>query len=318
MTTLERSSAATTLVSIAGDVDVYSGALPGIDLDVVRTGFGFGPNVARSVTSPGVMVASCIVQFPVFGRTTIMDDRVVVGLLTAAPPGTRWCGIDLEPGMMLMYGPGAEHTGVSPAGVAFVALSVSMDHLEATADQLHRRLGVPRRGQVSVAASKPDSRSLFALLGSSPDPRAEPARESVAQQDAVYALVSALSRDDSSTAPHKRQRIADSRSITASCIALADTIGRPPSIAEMCAAAHASERRVRTAFTDSYDMAPHGYFLVRSLSSVWTRLVDRHDGSSIEQLAMDAGFGTLGRFSRYYRSTFGELPSATRRRALRS
>lgn len=119
---------------VADSVDSYSAALPSFNLDIVRTGAGFGPNFARATVIDDVMLASCTTGFPILGRTTVADDRVVVGLLTSTPQGSRWCEIDLEPGVMLLYGPGTEHSAVDPAGLGYIALSVSLDRLAASAD----------------------------------------------------------------------------------------------------------------------------------------------------------------------------------------
>ena len=102
---------------VANTTDEYSAALPGFTLDVVRTGAGIGPDIARATFSDDVTLASCVTGFPTLGRTTVADDRVVVGLLTSTPPRSRWCEIDLDPGMMLLYGPGTEHTASDPAGL---------------------------------------------------------------------------------------------------------------------------------------------------------------------------------------------------------
>lgn len=98
-------------MSIAADGLAYRDAIPGLDLDVVRTGTGVGPNIVLSSKDEGVTVASGIIQFPLLGRTTVPDDSVAAALIIEAPPGSRWCGADLEPGSTPIYGPGPSTQG---------------------------------------------------------------------------------------------------------------------------------------------------------------------------------------------------------------
>jgi hypothetical protein len=52
------------ILVVADEVDEYSSALPGLQLDVVRTGEGYGPNIARSVVFDDVAIGSGVVPRP--------------------------------------------------------------------------------------------------------------------------------------------------------------------------------------------------------------------------------------------------------------
>lgn len=299
---------------VADSVDAYSVALPGFHLDLVRTGVGFGPTYARASTTEDVMLASCVTQFPILGRTTVADDRVAVGLLTSTPPGSRWCEIDLEPGTMMLYGPGAEHSAVDPAGLGYIALSVSLDRLAAAADHAELVVPAPRPGTVDVMPPSNQTVHLASVLGSVGDPRVESNDgRFLIRGDAVHALAKALSSESSIRRASDRPGVVNSGRITSQCVEYAEVVGRPPSIAEMCRVTHVSERRLRKAFVDTFGMPPSRYFRLRGLTKVRSRLRAGRSDVSIGDAALDAGFRNLGRFSRDYRDVFGELPSKTLR-----
>ena len=71
-------------------------------------------------------------------------------------------------------------------------------------------------------------------------------------------------------------------------------------------------RRMQRAFADYFQMSPYVYLkklrLDRARRSLLSGDPERH---SVSAAAMDHGFSHLGRFSRVYRETFGELPSET-------
>ena len=87
-----------------------------------------------------------------------------------------------------------------------------------------------------------------------------------------------------------------------------------PSLAQLCLAAGVSERRLRTAFLDCYDMPPSQYLRVRALSAVRQEL--RHSDpreASVTDIAFAHGFRHLGQFAHYYRRAYGVKPSQTLR-----
>ena len=73
--------------------------------------------------------------------------------------------MDLEPGTVLLYGPGAEHTATSQGGLEYAFGSFRLQALEETADRLHLKLIPPAKGLVRALAPTPKVRSLTAILG---------------------------------------------------------------------------------------------------------------------------------------------------------
>ena len=81
---------------------------------------------------------------------------------------------------------------------------------------------------------------------------------------------------------------------------------------DLARAAGVGVRALQLCFREAYQTSPMGYLRARRLAEVRRRL--RRAGpeaTTVAEVAMDHGFSHLGRFSRYYREQFGELPSQT-------
>jgi AraC family ethanolamine operon transcriptional activator len=83
-----------------------------------------------------------------------------------------------------------------------------------------------------------------------------------------------------------------------------------PKIPEIAAHLGISERGLEYAFSRKYGVSPIRYFKFMRLHGARREI--RVGKSSVTDVAMKWGFSHLGRFSGYYRDTFGELPSQTK------
>ena len=300
------------------EADEYSGALPGLTLDVVRTGPGYGPNIVRADVSDEVAFASAFIQFPVFGRTTVADDAVIIALVSSAPPSSRWCGIDIVNNSMLLYGPGTEHTGVSPAGLSFSFASIGIGTLEEAAERREIALRVPARGEVVKLDPTPEVESLTRLLR----PFARPLSGDGSQdpnEDILYE-VSTLLSGERPASQRVGRRVSDSRCLVKACIDHVDAtweaapvlgVARRPRIRELCDAVHVSERRLRNAFYDTFGIAPVRYFRLRAMTRARCLLLENGHGEYDAGIALDSGYANLSRFASYYKDVFDEFPSET-------
>jgi len=89
---------------------------------------------------------------------------------------------------------------------------------------------------------------------------------------------------------------------------------QPVFLSELCAAAGASEPRLRRAFAQVYGVGPVRYLRLRRLAMVRRDLrATRQDQLTVSAAAARYGFFELGRFAGDYRSVFGEPPSHTPR-----
>jgi len=298
-------------VALVDNVDGYRRSVSGIDIEAVRTGVGIGPNVVSSVGDGRVTSTSCQIGFPILTRTTISDDHVLVALMRSAPPGSRWIGIDVRPGMLFGYAPGSEHTAANRPGLAFTFATVAVDELRAQAEQLKVRVDVPTHGEALELPRTPGSAKVAELLSTVSE--GPPGRNPPPwlMDDLLSAWVSELAAPPRDRRDHTRGRV-ESRRVVRECIDYVRSIGRRPAIRELVVVSHVPERRLREAFTSVYDTPPSEFFRDWALAEAHRRLSTGEPSvASVADVAQDVGLMHLGRFSGYYRKVHGELPSAT-------
>jgi AraC-like DNA-binding protein len=304
---MEFDESMTVHTSISSDAGGYQAALSRARVDVTRTGAGCGPNALLDVSLEGLEVLSGYVQFPVIGRTTIADDAIAVILIVRAPPGTRWCEIDVAPGDLLMYGPGAGHIACSPTGVEYRVALINHHELDETSDALQVPTFRPARGSAArlnrTTAAQAVGRHLHAV--GSP---LRPSRELPTTSEGLLRCTARML----SELPEQKRRLSpriESRHVVNECIRYADAIGRRPSISELCLASHVSERRLRSAFHDTFDMAPNAFFRKRLITRARDQLLG--GAQTVTEVAFDLGFEHVGRFAGQYSTVHGEYPHDT-------
>lgn len=294
------------------DVDRYGKAVEGVELDLIRAGpdqrpsrtlgIADAPRVAFTAITPGCKTVS---------HTRIERNRLSVAYMLESTPGTRWCGgIDMTAGMFVVHQPDAEHTAVNEPGTRFAVAIIDLDALAERSELLESPLQPFRPGDVDVVASSPQSEDAALLLGH----LAATTVESIPGR-LMDDLLTAVTLSMSVSTPEWRQRTSrgvDSRKVVADCIDYANSIGREPSIAEMCLVSHVSGRRLRQAFHDTFQLSPKRFFRDWILCRAHDHLLAAtpHD-TFVTCVATDLGVTHLGRFSTQYRELHGERPSQT-------
>jgi AraC-like DNA-binding protein len=301
------------------DVDAYSVSVAGILIETVRTGFGIGPNRVLALREDRFVFSSCDIGFPFRSRTTLGDDQVAVATIIDAPPSSRWCSIDLEPGAVIVYGPGAEHTAVNVPGLSFAFATLDLEQLDDLADRYQTPISIPSRGEVRQLARSANTRATTIAL-----PVLAHADKSLPDvlgrqcNDAARALALTLTEDHTVWRMDGGTEM-DTRRVVHACLEYAEATQRIPSIGELCLTVHVSERKLRTAFNEEFSQPPSQFFRDWALQQTHRRLRNSElDGPTVTDIATDVGFAHLGRFAGYYRSVYGENPSTTLRKAPRS
>jgi AraC-like DNA-binding protein len=87
-------------------------------------------------------------------------------------------------------------------------------------------------------------------------------------------------------------------------------LSAPVSLFDLAAAAGVSTRTLNTLCHRHFGETPMNLLRNMRLDAVRARLL-AHPGANITTVAMDLGFGHLGRFAQYYQERFGELPRQT-------
>lgn len=304
-----------TAVHIVDEVDAYTSAAAGVQIESIRTGEGVGPNRLVTTRGDGFVATGVRTGFPLLGRTTLGDDEVAIATIRAAPPGAKFCEIDLEPGMVLCYGPGAEHTGVNPVGYEFVFAVTTRRELATRAQVLGQPLDPPAKGQVRAMAATPEviamGRSLSGLetaAAAGVDPASN------REHDLMREMVAAFAQSADRTPTGSPGRV-DDRHVALTCIEYASSIERIPTVNELCMVAHVCQRRLQLAFNRTFDMPPTHFFRAWAMDQARRRLLAAEPGGgTVTAVATGLGFAHLARFAGRYRARFGEAPSQTLRR----
>ena len=302
----------TVTLDVIDEVDSYAKSIAGVEIQAVCNGRLEGPNTVLSVSDPRFTMTSSDVSMSLLSRTTVGDDNIVMSYIRSAGQGSRWCGFDLEAGSLILYGPSAEHTAVTQPGLDWTCAITDVDRLATIAEQLSMPIELPARGEVRVMRS-PRSRGVGAALCALIEVASTQSSISdVPGDDVLRAMVRALREAD--RAHQHGGRHINSRVVTARSIEYADATGRVPSLSELCIAAHVSERTLRKAFVDEYQIPPARFFRTWALAEARRRLLDNDPTHhSVADVAAGLGFFHLGRFANYYKQLYGESPSTTLR-----
>ncbi len=296
------------------ETDGYSRSVRGIDIQSIRTGEGHGPTWISSEVGEHYIATSIRSGFPLLTSTTIGDSLVCAVTIRSAPPGARWCGIDLEPGMVIVYGPQAEHTAINPEGSDFAFTVVKTEALERVASEMHLDLTLPPVGQAQILARSRASQAFGSILAPHVELATLHGRPHGGCTDILTSLAAAVSQQNPmhrvGASPH-----IDNRRVANTCMEYVDAIGRMPTIAELCFVTHVSERRLRYAFGSTYGQPPSRFIRSWGLNAARKMLLQPHDSATrtVSRTACDIGFTHLGRFAADYKEHFGESPSLTLR-----
>jgi AraC-like DNA-binding protein len=304
----------TVTFSLVNEVDRYAKSIAGVEIEAVRNGNSEGANTVLTVREPRFTMTASDVRMPLLSRTTVGDDQVVMTYIRTARPGNRWCGIDLEAGSLLVYGPSAEHTAITRPGLGWTCTITDVDRLAASAEQLGIPIEPPPRGEVweipRSGRSQAVGTALCALTETAGVSSNNLDRPS---DDVLRTMVLALAGTEHRYSAGGGRGI-DSRHVAALSIDYANAMARVPSLGELCIAAHVSERTLRKAFVDEYDVPPARFFRMWALAEARRRLLDNEPTHrTVADVATGLGFFHLGRFASYYRKLYGETPSATLR-----
>ena len=255
-------------------------------------------------------------SFPIATRGETLADRIVIFAPLRRTVSGHMNGEALAPGVLHAWGGEAEVAGAS-GPLQFGIMSFAPHTLDRTARAPRCRARPPGPRRVPhgacrrVAAPRGGVRHGLAICCDTQKP-AERVR-SVAVGDELVELAArrfAVENSRELPAPHSRL---NSVSIARAC---EDHAARARyqgvTLADLCVAAGASERRVRHAFYECYGLSPTAYLRVAALHEVRRTLIEGPPSrDAVSRAASDFGFWHLSRFAAQYRTLFGESPSTT-------
>lgn len=115
------------------------------------------------VDQPAAQLSIGSMGFPAISRSEIPSEVGVFALITAAPPGGRYCGVDLAAGQLFFYAPGTSFVGVESAGLEACLLTVPTASLELAAEGF---VETAMLRSVTALSPSPDVERLGSLLRS--------------------------------------------------------------------------------------------------------------------------------------------------------
>lgn len=95
---------------------------------------------------------------------------------------------------------------------------------------------------------------------------------------------------------------------------MAENAAAAVTVPDVAAALGVSVRSLQQGFRQWRDTTPHDFLRQTRLRLIHDELCRSGEGADVTSIALRHGFTHLGRFSAYYQSAFGELPSTTLRR----
>jgi AraC family transcriptional regulator, ethanolamine operon transcriptional activator len=295
-------------------------------LDVSRTG-GILPILVRPGAIHaelirahlGTLVADAVYcSLPLALRAETVADRVwLVAPMNRTGSG-QLNGEPLAPGGLLAFGGSAEVAGASEAPLQCGMLSIVPSALERTAAALGIKSCPPGKGEFR-AAPVVDRECLsraFGLLSYAVNHHKNAVltkRDADAIERAFLEIaVRSLAGDSIRSPPYQSARLTSAK-IARTCEDYARKWRyQNVTLAALCEASGVSERRVRSAFYECYQMSPTAYLRVTALNAVRRELVEGPQlRGAVSRAATDWGFWHLSRFAAQYRALFGESPRHT-------
>ncbi len=246
--------------------------------------------------------------FSAIASTEVPSDLVVFALITSAPPGSVWCGQELNVGQLYAYGPGTVFHAIEPAGLSATMLTVPTAAVE------HHAQGVGDPFLNTSVEPLDEGDAVWRFRGFLREATSQPTLMDDARwsQHVADAGMRVLLED---RAPRIRlpSRRLDSRTVVSDSIAFVEaTRTFRPTMSELCRAACVSESRLRQAFVDVVGEPPNRYFQFRLLNRLRTQLVSADPcDASVSGIAATLGVSHFSRFAVSYKRAFGELPSET-------
>jgi len=292
-------------------------AVQGSHVDVMQLGRG---TLRGRLSHVGIDDFSLSVgSFNVGVRTqrTSSDTKLIVGVLLSAEDRVSHFAFDMRPADVLVIPPSVEHDGIFHGASSYAALRFDLADVAnifagdarlsdpATWCEKNRYRADPAVATVTTARLP----QIVSRLAQHQDKLTEASADfwKRAIVDCVTATIfQSLPPDETGTLPSALRLVHDVEDYLAAAEA------RPVHVSELCAAFQVSRRRLHRAFHDAFGIGPVTFLRHKRLCAIYSALKDLSPGeTTVTEVALRHGFVELGRFSRYYRTLFGEYPSQT-------
>lgn len=207
---------------------------------------------------------------------------------------------------------------VSEADFGAYTLTLDTAHLESLADELDldfdrawfsngmRHKPLPANGLTALRSQ------MNSVLCAGVERPGNAAIARSLQQDIAVSLLRAFSGSDSERG---ESRSARQRAVFRAREFMAANLDEVPAISEVCARASCSIATLERGFREYFGVSPKQYLSATRLSRARSALLQAPPGVAVGDIAAACGFWHMSKFAADYKRMFGELPSATLRRA---
>ncbi len=303
------------------DIDAFTAAAPGWTADFRQLDRGKLAAELLHIDAVPVSVINARFNRLIDQVGTPPEGVRTFAILNDADVVPRWCGYRGTSSSLLSFGADAEFTALSRPGFDTYVISISNERLGEVATSM----GVPPPDEVlgpdSSAIVCPDDilrqlrRDLFEIRHASTHLQT-PAmgrllRETCARIPERLAAAVASSHPDREQAPAWVRARARRRAIEF----IQEFADQAPPLSAVVRAAEVSERTLQYAFVEYFGITPKAYLQAIRLNAVRRELRVSPIVVRVADVANAWGFWHMGQFAADYRRHFGELPSATLRRA---
>ena len=282
---------------------------------------------ASVIIETGHLDDTRLVRVQSTGHTVRLDepDHVTVLLLRRGRMivGTGQETFSAAPGDLLLFSPNTRTTRVLPDGRAPFEGHCALIRIEAMDAASPTFRGRPIERRFARRASTRRSGGLVRLLdhlfreGSAPSGiLGESSRARQAANILVCEMLEALLREAGQHDPGRSRPSPRDHALARQAEELMRERYRDPISTRVVAAVlGVSARRLQVAFENARGTTPLGTLQAIRLEMARERLATTGVTETITTIAIECGFGHLGRFARIYAETFGEMPSDTLRRS---
>ena len=229
------------------------------------------------------------------------------------------CGIEVQAGALLIFGPGREYRSVLPEGFQSFEMSAPLDCLEdiglLAADPKFNDL-CPENSIFNLTNHQlAEFRRLYQTLSKFAANESDPLLWAMAVRERAIKLVQSVVRQSESSVDPDQHTRGSSWLLALRAMEYVDRKGSyNDSVASISRELGCSARALQIAFQANLGMTPLQYLLARRLQLARRDLLaSQPEHYNVTQVASEHEFFHFGRFSQYYRTLFGELPSETLR-----
>jgi AraC-like DNA-binding protein len=249
------------------------------------------------------------------GTTSYATFTIVeTGAVAAFMQGERF-----ESGVIALSWPGSDLHWQFPAGSQWWNIRFPLDRLNTASSWLFGAPLIAGRSTTRFVRVGKDRwagllQGLAAVLTPAP---AMPTPQSTLSDGMLRLLLEGFAVEAVGAAVPRPGPMTRRKDVVDGLVSIADRRAEPKSLLQVCEELKVPLRTLNLCSNRVLGMSAGRYLRMRRLHGVFSDL--KHGlADSVTEVATRYGFWELGRFSRDYRSIFGELPSATLRRSTRA